>query len=102
MTREIEDGYIQISRHAGPSRLEISCPVCLTTVSGDQDVVDAHVDACLANESRMLEEGRLRREQEQAAAQEQEEWEAVDETIVGNVRGSSVFSVQFPAAVNFL
>ena len=28
---------------------ERSCPVCHTAVSGDTDVVEAHVDACLAH-----------------------------------------------------
>jgi hypothetical protein len=30
---------------------ETVCPVCLQTVRGDQDVMEAHVDACLAHES---------------------------------------------------
>ncbi len=81
MTKEIEEGYVP---RAGPSRHNIVCPVCLGTVSGDQDVLDAHVDACLADASRKMEEERQRREMEA----EEEEWEEVDETIIGNVRGS--------------
>ena len=37
---------------------EIVCPVCSATVRGDEDVVDAHVDACLAHESRRQEQVR--------------------------------------------
>lgn len=42
---------------------ETVCPVCGTSVRGDQDVLEAHVDACLANESIHRQ-----REQEQEAA----------------------------------
>ncbi|KAG6861559.1 hypothetical protein C0995_014855 [Termitomyces sp. Mi166 len=70
---------------------EIVCPVCLVTVRGDQDVLDAHVDACLANESRRLEEERLRALEEQATGDEV--WEEsfnVDGAAghVGSVRGT--------------
>ncbi|KAF7290934.1 RING-type domain-containing protein [Mycena chlorophos] len=37
---------------------EITCPICLVSVRGDPDVLDAHVDACLADQSRRLEEER--------------------------------------------
>lgn len=33
----------------------IACPVCSQPVRGDRDVVEAHVDACLAHESRRAE-----------------------------------------------
>ncbi|KAG6885603.1 hypothetical protein C0993_012350 [Termitomyces sp. T159_Od127] len=73
------------------SREEIVCPVCLVTVRGDQDVLDAHVDACLANESRRLEEERLRVLEQEAA--EDEVWEEsfnADGAAghVGSVRGT--------------
>lgn len=32
-----------------------ACPVCLTVITGDQDVVEAHVDACVAHASREAE-----------------------------------------------
>lgn len=32
------------------------CPVCLKVMRGDEDVVDAHVDSCLAHAARMQEE----------------------------------------------
>ena len=32
------------------------CPVCLKVVPGDADVVEAHVDSCLAHEARLREE----------------------------------------------
>lgn len=30
-----------------------TCPICLTLVSGDEDVIEAHVNACIANASRL-------------------------------------------------
>lgn len=49
------------------------CPVCLKMVPGDPDVVEAHVDACLAHESRLQEE---REEQERLRAESP--WEEID------------------------
>ncbi|KAG6832170.1 hypothetical protein H0H92_004901 [Tricholoma furcatifolium] len=68
---------------------EIVCPVCMVTVRGDPDVLDAHVDACLANENRRLEEER-QRTLEQGAVEEL--WQTpsnVDGAAghVGDVRG---------------
>jgi hypothetical protein len=52
MTRdEEEDSRAGPARNAGD---EIVCPVCLQTVRGDEDVMEAHVDACLAFESERL------------------------------------------------
>ena len=87
--REDERGKESLSRGD-----EIVCPVCLTTVRGDQDVLDAHVDACLANESRRVEEERLRALEEQAARDEV--WEEsfhVDGAAghVGSVRGAQLW-----------
>ncbi|KAG5350447.1 hypothetical protein C0989_011020 [Termitomyces sp. Mn162] len=84
--REDERGKENLSRAQ-----EIVCPMCLTTVRGDQDVLDAHVDACLANESRRLEEETLRALEEQAPADEVwEESVHVDGAAghVGSVRGT--------------
>ncbi|KAI0092180.1 hypothetical protein BDY19DRAFT_983649 [Irpex rosettiformis] len=74
MTREDEDteGLSGFrggrGRWAGSSQGTL-CPVCMKMVPGDEDVVEAHVDACLAHEARMQEEmtrevERLRREEE--------------------------------------
>jgi len=41
-----------------------SCPVCAQVVRGDRDVVEAHVDACLAHESARLEREQLQEEEE--------------------------------------
>ncbi|KAG2349169.1 hypothetical protein BDR05DRAFT_956553 [Suillus weaverae] len=41
-----------------------SCPVCAQVIRGDRDVVEAHVDACLAHESARLERERLQDEEE--------------------------------------
>lgn len=83
--REDEKGKETLSK-----REEIVCPVCLATVRGDQDVLDAHVDACLANEDRRLEEERLRVLEQEAAGDESWE-ESFNEDgaagHVGSVRG---------------
>ena len=52
------------------------CPVCLKMVPGDPDVVEAHVDACLAHESRLQEE-RERLNRERHASEDL--WEDLDE-----------------------
>ncbi|KAK0190578.1 hypothetical protein F5146DRAFT_1194579, partial [Armillaria mellea] len=82
MTKEDEEGYSHArTQFCG----EIVCPVCLVTVTGDDDVLDAHVDACLAGESRRMDEERVRRETLQR--EDEEEWE--DEgPIIGSVRGT--------------
>ncbi|KAJ7752776.1 hypothetical protein DFH07DRAFT_868781 [Mycena maculata] len=71
---------------------EIVCPVCLATVRGDEDVIEAHVDACLADQTRRLEEA------QQAAIADQRRRREEDQDMgdlggmlgpghVGNVRG---------------
>lgn len=91
MAREEEEGSNVrdrwLSRGQGE---EVVCPVCSQTVRGDQDVLDAHVDACLANESQRLEEERIRQQELQRASEEDIVW---DEDVeggghVGDVRGS--------------
>ncbi|OJA19323.1 hypothetical protein AZE42_00419 [Rhizopogon vesiculosus] len=41
-----------------------SCPVCAQVVRGDRDVVEAHVDACLAHASARLEREQVEEEEE--------------------------------------
>ncbi|EPQ59171.1 hypothetical protein GLOTRDRAFT_103219 [Gloeophyllum trabeum ATCC 11539] len=53
MTREEEDSHFS-RRTTG--RGEGVCPVCLQVIKGDPDVVEAHVDSCLAHANRVLEE----------------------------------------------
>ncbi|KAG1755424.1 hypothetical protein EDB19DRAFT_1625168, partial [Suillus lakei] len=43
---------------------ETSCPVCAQVVRGDRDVVEAHVDACLAHQSARLEREWLQDEED--------------------------------------
>ncbi|RPD66933.1 hypothetical protein L226DRAFT_123143 [Lentinus tigrinus ALCF2SS1-7] len=62
LTREDEEGAWWEGRHRGEA-VEgdgMVCPVCSKFVPGDVDVVEAHVDSCLAYE-------RLRHEEEEAA-----------------------------------
>ncbi|KAF9450631.1 hypothetical protein P691DRAFT_845370 [Macrolepiota fuliginosa MF-IS2] len=95
MAREEEEGYSERSRWArrpGTSD-KVICPVCSRGVRGDQEVLDAHVDACLADESRRLEEDRVRRAMQESVAED--EWSATETVLpdgavghVGNVRGT--------------
>ncbi|TFK64047.1 hypothetical protein BDN72DRAFT_825991 [Pluteus cervinus] len=96
MTREDEEGP---SDQSGFSRItgggEMVCPICSTTVRGDQDVLEAHVDACLANESirqrqEREQEEALRRVQQQQQVEQWEEYPEVDGAVghVGDVRGT--------------
>lgn len=57
---------------------EIVCPVCLKTVRGDEDVTDAHVDACLAHEHELT-----RLEEERNAEREMRWQEDFEENGVG-------------------
>lgn len=80
MTREEEDGGGLSGFRGGRGRWAGSgqgtlCPVCLKMVPGDPDVVEAHVDACLAHEARMQSE---RERLELGRRQEEEVWEEVD------------------------
>ncbi len=92
MTKDDEDitglsGYRGGSgRWAGRSDGEGTvCPVCIKVVQGDPDVVEAHVDACLAHQV-MLQDAREREERERRARedQEQDSWGEID--VDGDVR----------------
>ncbi|KAF9266339.1 hypothetical protein L218DRAFT_971672 [Marasmius fiardii PR-910] len=87
MTRDEESTNIRLERGSVGGD-NIICPVCLTTVHGDEDVVNAHVDACLANETRRIAE---EREREAILAQEatQDSAGGVDHAIV-DVDGEAV------------
>ncbi|KAJ3875060.1 hypothetical protein F5051DRAFT_415100 [Lentinula edodes] len=94
MTREDDEGHMASHLRYTSSRGGIVCPVCLATVEGDEDVQDAHVEACVANESVRLEEERLRRE-EQERREESEKMDTDDENeqddaagYFGDVRGT--------------
>ena len=100
MAREEEEGSSKDSWSRCFTGETIVCPVCLATVRGDQDVVDAHVDSCLANESRRMEEARTR-EFRHLQAMEEEVWEDGEEERgypghIGSVRGT------FPVLINFV
>lgn len=99
MAREEEEGSSKDSSRSFTGET-IVCPVCLATVRGDQDVVDAHVDSCLANESRRMEEARTR-ELRHRQAMEEEVWEDGEEEQghpghIGTVRGT------FPILINYV
>ena len=86
MSHEDEDSGGLSGFHGGRGRWAgtvdgTMCPVCLKIVPGDPDVVEAHVDACLAHESRMQEE-REREERERQRADSP--WEEID--VDGEVR----------------
>jgi len=90
MAKEEEEGTFGESWLDKFNGVEIVCPVCSTTVRGDQDVVNAHVDACVAHESLILEDVRQRALQYRRAI-EDAAWDNGDDdsfgNYVGNLRG---------------
>ncbi|KAF7352516.1 RING-type domain-containing protein [Mycena venus] len=72
---------------------EVVCPVCLVTVRGDEDVIEAHVDACLADQTRRLEEARQAAiaEQRRSRRRDQDQDMEIEGMLgpghVGDVRG---------------
>ncbi|KDR84010.1 hypothetical protein GALMADRAFT_262367 [Galerina marginata CBS 339.88] len=93
MLKEEEEGntstYAWLKRFTGE---EITCPVCSATVRGDRDVLDAHVDSCLAHESQRLQEA-CQRELLHQRALEEEAWDdAEDNNYVGDVRGAGFYT----------
>ncbi len=95
MTREEEEGCSERPLWARQNDIasdEIVCPVCSKGVRGDQDVIEAHVDACLADETRKLEERARSATQDLVVVDE--DWDSPDTVLpdgavghVGNVRG---------------
>ncbi|KAF7301969.1 RING-type domain-containing protein [Mycena indigotica] len=88
----------------GGGACEIVCPICLVSVRGDTDVLDAHVDACLADQARRLEEQRREQMSDRRAARRVErslDVMVVDEADgpghVGDVRGTG-FATRDPNA----
>ncbi|KAF8213872.1 hypothetical protein K438DRAFT_1563379, partial [Mycena galopus ATCC 62051] len=73
---------------------EVVCPVCLVTVRGDEDVIEAHVDACLVDQTRRLEEARQAAivEQRRSRRRDEEPDMQIDDMLgpghVGDVRGT--------------
>lgn len=73
------------------------CPVCLKMVSGDPDVVEAHVDACLAHEARMQSE-REHQEVERRREEQAREEVGIDDDVQlratdgASLRGKKQFS----------
>ncbi|KAK7062033.1 hypothetical protein R3P38DRAFT_2833001 [Favolaschia claudopus] len=77
---------------------EVGCPVCLVVVRGDEDVIEAHVDACLVDQTRRLEEAR------QAAIAEQRRSRNASMQLdgpghVGDVRGTG-FATRDPNSLD--
>ena len=71
--------------NSGPVTIqnEATCPICSSVVRGDPDVIDAHVDACVINASRLQAEEEAR----EAARRAQEDVDAWGEFEVnGEVR----------------
>ncbi|KAJ3516291.1 hypothetical protein NLJ89_g1218 [Agrocybe chaxingu] len=92
MAREDEEGNSWDSWSRKFTGEEIVCPVCSTTVRGDQDILDAHVDSCLAHEAQRQEETRQRDLQHRRPLQEAI-WDDEDEgTYIGNVRGAGFYT----------
>ncbi|KAJ7639143.1 hypothetical protein FB45DRAFT_904839 [Roridomyces roridus] len=107
LVREGEEGSSSRVRETWRSRRggagEVVCPVCLVTVRGDEDVIEAHVDACLRDQTRRLEESRQaaiveqrQRRRERALDMELEE---AGPGHVGNVQGTG-FATRDPNALD--
>ncbi len=100
MTREDEDSGGLSGFRGGRGRWAgtsegILCPVCMKIVPGDPDVVEAHVDACLAHGARMQgERDRERRERER----DESPWEEVD--VESEVQLRATDGVSFRGASN--
>jgi len=89
MAKEEEEGTSGESWLKHFTGEEITCPICSMRVRGDRDVVEAHVDACLASESHRQEEARQRELQHRQAVDD-ENWDEDEDGIgnyVGNLRG---------------
>ena len=76
------------SRHANADGTV--CPVCLKLVPGDPDVVEAHVDACLAHEARVQEEREELERLQREATPWEEEVDVDGETHVRVTEGASL------------
>ncbi|KAI0796987.1 hypothetical protein C8Q75DRAFT_742951 [Abortiporus biennis] len=62
-----------------------TCPVCRKLVQGDPDVVEAHVDACLAHEASLQDErDRQAKERRELESIEHDGWEEVE--VDGEIR----------------
>lgn len=86
MTRDDDEAE---GRWAASQGSGTACPICLKLIPGDTDVVEAHVDACLAHEARLQEEReRVERERERLEMEEE-----VD--IDGNVRTRVTDGISF-------
>ncbi|EJD01515.1 uncharacterized protein FOMMEDRAFT_111395 [Fomitiporia mediterranea MF3/22] len=63
---------------------ELVCPVCLMLVRGDQDVIDAHVDSCVANASRLQAEAEERERLDRERTVQTDPWSEIE--IDGQIR----------------
>lgn len=68
---------------------EVTCPVCLESLAGDEGEVEEHVDGCLSAASRRVDEERVIEEQERIVrqAQQQQQEEGSDGAFVGDLPG---------------
>jgi hypothetical protein len=55
------------------------CPVCLVVVRGDEDVIEAHVDSCLAYEARLREESEALEREQREAYVDVDSWEDAED-----------------------
>ncbi|KAJ6466660.1 hypothetical protein C8R47DRAFT_1078845 [Mycena vitilis] len=82
---------------------EVVCPVCLVTVRGDEDVIEAHVDACLVDQTRRLEEARQAAIAEQRRRRDEDRDQDMDIGLgpghVGSVQGTG-FATRDPNSLD--
>ena len=71
---------------------QMECPICSQTIRGDQGVLEAHVDSCVANEELRMA-GQAQQEVLQRQYDEEAQWEDTSNGhYVGDLRGRSTFT----------
>ncbi|KAK2466028.1 hypothetical protein APHAL10511_001670 [Amanita phalloides] len=86
LTRDLDDdatssgtGTSHDSSGFGMAAREIHCPVCMGSIHGDEDVLEAHIDACLAHQAERAETEQM---------MEQSDMDSEGAGHVGNVTGT--------------
>ncbi|THH05621.1 hypothetical protein EW145_g4660 [Phellinidium pouzarii] len=63
---------------------EITCPVCLTKVRGDEDLIETHVNTCLANSARLQAEAEEQERRKREVQMRGDTWSEIE--VDGDVR----------------
>jgi hypothetical protein len=72
---------------------QMDCPICSQTIRGDQGVLEAHVDSCVANEELRIAE-QAQQEALQKQYEEEAQWEDTSNGhYVGDLRGGFAYAI---------